>query len=93
MKHIRRACLLISRSNGGINRGRPETRVLREMQKFLDTRPYEAEFKAIDEWLGTLTEDQLETVCDGEHSEMKAIMKDAPPFTETLLHDYFEDVC
>lgn len=93
MENIKKACLLISRSNGGVNRDRPEARVLREMQKFLDTRPYEAEFKAIDQWLGTLTEDQIETVCDGEQSEMDAIMKDAPAFTETLLHDYFEDVC
>ncbi len=93
MESIRKACLLISYSNGGVNRDRSEARVLREMQHFIDTRPYNGELKAIDAWLGTLTADQLETVCDGEQSEMDAIMKGAPAFTETLLHDYFEDVC
>lgn len=93
MENIRKTCLLISYSNGGVNRDRSEARVLREMQHFIDSRPYNSELKAIDEWLGTLTDDQLETVCDGEQSEMDAIMKDAPAFTETLLHDYFEDVC
>lgn len=93
MENIRKACLLISYSNGGVNRYRTETKVLREMQQFIDTRPYNSELKVIDAWLGTLTEGQLEIVCDGEQSEMDAIMKGAPAFTETLLHDYFEDVC
>lgn len=93
MENIRKACLLISYSNGGVNRYRSEARVLREMQQFIDSRPYNAELKAIDSWLGSLTKEQLETVCDGEMSEADAILKDAPAFTETLLHDYFEDVC
>ncbi len=93
MKNIRKTLLLISRSNGGINRDRSEARVLREMQHFVDSRPYNTELKAIDIWLGLLTADQMETVCDGEQSEMETIMASAPAFTETLLNDYFEDVC
>lgn len=93
MDNIRKACLLISRSNGGINRNRSESQVLREMQRFLDLSAYRDELPPIDAWLGTLTPEQFETVCDGEMSEADAILKDAPPFTNTLLGDYFEDVC
>jgi len=93
MEHIRRAFLLISRSNGGINRGRNETRVLREAQKFIDVCPYRDDLPAIDSWLGLLTPEQFETVCDGEMSEADAILVTAPPHTNTLLNDYFEDVC
>jgi hypothetical protein len=93
MENIRKACLLISYSNGGVNRYREEHQVLREMQRFIDSRPYNEELKAIDAWLGTLTENQLETVCDGEQSEIDEIMKTAPPFAESLLHEYFEEVC
>jgi hypothetical protein len=92
MGNIRKACLLISYSNGGVNRDRSEARVLREMQHFIDSRPYNSELKAIDAWLGTLTPDQLETVCDGEQTEAEAITKVAPAFTETLLNEWF-DVC
>lgn len=93
MDNIKKACLLISRSNGGINRFRSEARVTREMQRFFDSRPYHDEIKNIDQWLGTLTEEQFETVCDGEMSEADAILLSAPVFTGTLLNDYFEEVC
>lgn len=93
MDNIRRACLLISRSNGGINRNRTQEQVLREMQKFLDLSPYRDELPGIDAWLGTLSPEDFETVCDGEMSEQDAILMTAPPFTNTLLNDYFEDVC
>ncbi len=92
MENIRKACLLISYSNGGINRDRAETKVLRELQRFIDSRPYADELKPIDAWLGTLTEHQFETVCDGDQDEAEAITKAAPPFTEMLLDEWF-DVC
>lgn len=92
MDNIRKACMLISYSNGGVNRDRAEPRVLREMQRFIDSRPYLDELKPIDAWLGTLTAHQLETVCDGEQTEAEAITKAAPAFTETLLNEWF-DVC
>jgi hypothetical protein len=93
MDNIRKACLLISYDNGGVNRYRSETQVLREMQKFVDSRPYNDEIKAIDAFLGTLTPDQMETICAGEESEANAILVGAPAFTETLLEEYFEEVC
>lgn len=93
MDNIRRACLLISRSNGGINRNRSQERVLREMQHFLDLLAYRDQLPAIDTWLGTLKPEDFETVCDGEMSEVDALMVSSPPWTNTLLNDYFEEVC
>lgn len=92
MENIRKACLLISYSNGGINRYRPETQVLRNMQRFIDSRPYADELKSIDAWLGTLTEDVFEGVCDGDQDEADMISQTAPAFTGTLLNEWF-DVC
>lgn len=92
MDNIRKACLLISYSNGGINRGRTELKALRELQRFIDSRPYADELKPIDAWLGTLTESQFETVCDGDQDEAEIITKAAPAFTETILNEWF-DVC
>jgi len=92
MNNIREACMLISRSNGGINRDRPEAKVLRELQQFIDSRPYHDELKPIDAWLGTLTLPDFETVCDGDQDEAEIITKTAPAFTETFLNEWF-DVC
>jgi len=92
MDNIRKACLLISYSNGGINRDRSELKVLRELQHFIDSRPYADEMKPIDAWLGTLTESQFEAVCDGDQDEAETITKNAPPFTEAILNEWF-DVC
>ncbi len=92
MDNIRKACLLISRSNGGINRDRSELKVLRELQQFIDSRPYHDELKPIDHWLGTLAPDDFETVCDGDQDEAEVITQAAPAFTEALLNEWF-DVC
>lgn len=91
MDNIRKACLLISYSNGGVHRGRSETKVLRDLQHFIDSRPYADEMKSINAWLGTLSEQQLETVCDGDQDEAEAITRSAPPFTEALLNEWFEE--
>lgn len=90
MANIRKACLLISYSNGGVHRGRSETKVLRDLQHFIDSRPYTDELKPIDAWLGALTEHQFEAVCDGDQDEAETIIKAAPAFTETLLNEWFD---
>lgn len=92
MDNIREACLTISYANGGINRFRSEKEVVKKFADFCESRPYENELKAVDAWLGTLSLDQLETVCDGEQSEAAVILKTAPAFTETFLNEWFE-VC
>ncbi len=90
---IKEACLLITIDNGGLRRDRPAAVVRTEMERFLEARPYHDLLPEIDRWLGTLSPDDFETVCCGEHTEMLALMEGAPPFTSDLLNDYFDEVC
>lgn len=89
---ILRAALEISLDNGGINRSRAEPQMRKELAQFLAHQPSDI-LPAIDKWLAALSDNDLETVCCGEQSEMAAVMQDAPPFTDKLLNDYFEEVC
>jgi hypothetical protein len=89
---ISRAALEIALDNGGINRFRPPKQQQRELSKFLERQPQEI-LPAIDAWLASLSDDDLSTACCGEHSEMEAILLTAPPFTDQLLSDYFDEVC
>lgn len=91
--NIRNACLYIARDNGGVNRHRPEAQVRGEIDRFLAQRGYSDHFSEIDAWLGSLSEGELETVCAGEETERLDVMRSSPPFTETLLDEYFNEVC
>jgi len=89
---IRRATLLIALDNGGINRDRCEKQQGRDLDRFLQRQPHDI-LPAIDRWLASLPTDDLETVCAGEHGEAQMLLATAPPFTESLLNDYFDEVC
>lgn len=89
---IKRAALEIAYDNGGIHRDRSEKQMLRELSNFLDRQPEEL-LSAIDVWLARLSAECLEIVCAGEQFEADAVLRDAPPFTLTLLNDYFNEVC
>lgn len=89
---IAKAALEIAYDNGGINRYRTEKKMLGELDKFLSTQPGEL-LPAIDAWLSSLSSDDLELVCAGEQSEAAKVLAEAPPFTDQLLNDYFEEVC
>lgn len=89
---IKRAVLAIAYDNGGINRYRTEKDMLRELESFLVRQPSEI-LPDIDRWLASLSDDDLQTVCCGEHDDQLALTKTAPPFTHQLLNDYFDEVC
>jgi hypothetical protein len=89
---IARAALEIALDNGGINRFRPQEQQRRELSKFLERQPQEI-LPPIDAWLTSLSDEDLSTACCGEHSEMEAILASAPPFTDQLLNDYFDEAC
>lgn len=89
---ISRAAFLIALNNGGINRNRSEKDQKQDLERFLSRQPQEI-LPAIDAWLTGLSEEELEVVCTGEHFEMEVILSKAPPFTNTLLNDYFDQVC
>lgn len=89
---IYKAALLIALDNGGINRARSRDRQKREFERWLPSQPADI-FPAIDEWLSSLSDDDLEIVCCGGDDEQDEIMKSAPPFTDDLLNSYFDEVC
>ena len=91
-KGIKRAALEIAYDNGGINIYRSERKMVGELERFLAKQPIEI-LPAIDSWLAGLSNEELSNVCCGEHTEMQAAMAFAPPFTDQLLNDYFEQVC
>jgi hypothetical protein len=92
--NIEKAHLEIAYDNGGINRDRSEKNATRELRRFLPTLPYDRDqMTAIDAWLGSLTPDQLETLCAGEQSEQDEIYASAPPFTESVIVAIFDHVC
>ena len=88
---IERAHLEIAYDNGGIHRGRSERVAKTELRRFLGTVPYE--LREIDAGLSSLSEEQLQVVCAGEETEQIAVLANAPPFTDALLNEIFEEVC
>ena len=87
------ALLTLSACNGGINRDRPEEQVAREIDLFLKQYTEEYDLPAIEEWLGTLTPAEIETMVDGEETEAREITDRGPPKVEDLITKYFEEVC
>lgn len=96
MKGIRRAALEISYDNGGINRMRSEADLKRDLRAFLRSTDLvtAAELRAVDRWLSALTDEEMNTVCCAEETEMQCFMRlrGAPPKTNDLLNEIFERV-
>lgn len=87
---IARAAHLISLDNGGCNRFRSEVDRLRDLDRFLAQQ--QIDLRQIDEWLGNLSDDDLDEMCCGCFGEPRheELLRQAPPFTDTLLNDFFE---
>ncbi len=89
---ITKAALVIAYDNGGINCFRSEEQMRRELVQFLARWPDDM-LGLIDAWLAAQTDDDLDTICCGEHEAMNALMANAPPGANDLLDNYFEQVC
>lgn len=89
---IKRAALAIVLDNGGINRYRTESRMYRELGRFLSRQPEET-LATIDAWLTSLTDEEFSSACSGAAPEDMALLQGAPPFTNDLLDAIFEKVC
>jgi len=90
--NIYRAALEIALDNGGINRTRPVEQQEAEFYRWLAQQPSDP-LPAIETWLATLTDDQLQSAVSGAEPEDQALLATAPPFTDDLLTRYFEEVC
>lgn len=89
---IERACVEIAYDNGGVNRLRTEDQMRKECREFLSRSDF-GNLPEIDEWLNSKSDEFLREICSGEQSEIENRMKDAPPFTDSLLNQYFTEVC
>lgn len=104
--NIERVCLEIAYSDGGINRDRSREVVEGEIRAWLEKQKEEGfstggvfnsrqryDFFEIDRWIGTLSDDQLSIVADGEMTEADDILVSSPIGTKQLLEYYFDEVC
>ena len=89
--NLRRATTLIALDIGGINRTCSENEVLDRLTAFLADMDPEPIGK-IDQWLGTLSEADFETITIGEHSEMVAVSARGPQGVDALLDLIAEEV-
>ena len=93
---IKEAALEIAFDSGMINRSLSEEDFLKGVESciFADGI-FEVDVRALDNWLGTLSKEDRETVACGEHSEMMEIAKRSPKNevgfpVVGLLDDIFE---
>lgn len=92
---IYKAALEMSYCNGGINMHRTESDHQEDMDKFMKSQSDEMNvlFPFFDSFLHGLSDEDLETVVDGEESERQAIMMKGPFKLDQFLNDVFEKVC
>ena len=69
-----------------------EKQVENEFKAWIAKQPSDL-LMPIDVFLSSLTDNDLTTLCDGEESEIKTILCNAPPFIGDLLDRYFNEVC
>ncbi len=88
---IARAALEMSYDNGGINRDRSEADVLEALERIIaDGGDIAFDLSAIDKWLGTLDENQMQVAVAGEQSEMERLLATAPTGTDAFLNSVFD---
>lgn len=98
--NLKRVALEIAYDNGMINRFCSEELFLKSLDPIIgDSGTYHADLVVWDEWLGTLTDEQIQVVAAGEQTEMEELMELCPDPVEAspedaslsgLLNDIFE---
>jgi len=89
---IKKACLIIEYDGGGINIHRTLDRFSEDFRLFIESSDLDpAELRAIDHYLATLSEEDLEVACCGEQEDQKSILVNCPPNTTELLDDWFQN--
>lgn len=91
--HILQATMEMAAANNVTEGEKPD--IIRRLDTLLGADGVTLEeLKAVDDWIGTLTRDQVQTLVDGEETECAALVAGAPDPEETegLLRDIFNDV-
>lgn len=100
---IASAALLMALDNGGINRDRSQQNLWDTLATFLvlclQDPPHQGvrvmvagQLKAIDDWLLTLSAEDLDTICAGEQSEAAEITARGPEGVSDFLNMIFDNV-
>lgn len=96
--NLRKAYLEMSHNNGGINVGRTEADALKASEPVMKRNSIgEDTMATIEAWVGTLSEDEMLTLVDGEGDDMRALInRDLSAADATHLNFLLEelfDVC
>lgn len=71
----------------------PEVDVMRLLDECLGAEGiYFADLKALDDWLATLSDEDFDTVTDGEESEVGALLADAPRIGDGTAREWIDAV-
>lgn len=88
---IARAALEMAYDNGGVNRFRPESATIEELDIILAHDTYATlDLSTISEWLSGLSYDELVIAVAGEETETAELMAAAPVGTIELLNAIFD---
>ena len=87
-KNIKKAVLLIGVDNGIINRTCTENNWLGRVEKAVIKTASPSTLDKVENFLGSLTESEFETVCCGEVDEADAILDTSP---DAIIIDDFLD--
>lgn len=89
---IAKATLEMAYDNGGINRDRSEENCMQDLDAVLGAEGvYHDDLVKIDAWFASLSDDQMQVAVAGEETEMKVLLASAPPHTDELLNDIFDN--
>ena len=96
--NIYKAALEMSYDNGGINRERSEEKHREEFNGYIGSARHDhATLKKIDEYLATLSEEQINVLVAGEDEERMALIAliphDIQQKTDELFDEIFDEVC
>lgn len=80
---LRAFALDVAYSNGMINRLELECKFLEQCEQAITADGvYTVDLEAVEEWLGTLTPEQLETLSDGDADDIDRLMYESPMTAE-----------
>lgn len=90
--NIRHIAIEIAYDNGMVHRDSTEQDFINSTDVALGADGvYEADLRVLDEWIGTLTDEQKETLAVGEETEMQAVANMCPqPWLCGIFYDIFE---
>lgn len=86
---IQKAALCIACDNGMINRLEPAEEFLAKVSALISIPDFDDDIAAVEAWLTSLSEQDLETFCTGESEDAHQIGLTSPPSTVIIAEEIF----